>query len=281
MFACGAVACPDGSPVRARPRRARAGMHRAACAPGRRLRRQSRSECGPTRGRHGGVLGVLRDAVLGSSRASTPVSRSQARVVDQISLLDVRSVLGDASLLAALSRGGRGCAPCPASSQPDRGGRHVHPRDGRLEGWCYLNEGYLIFLQVDGDSIRRIPGGARSTASTIARAAGAGVTLMRPGDVAVTSRPPARHRRPEGSVTAARSAHHYRRRPRDHYRATSLLRLFAEPDDNTTKRTILMTNGRKTRQRRQDQRPRGAMDHHRPWRHHPGVALPAGQPPRK
>jgi hypothetical protein len=55
-------------------------------------------------------------------------------------------------------------------------------------------------------------------------------------------------------VTAARSAHHYRRRPRDHYRATSLLRLFAEPDDNTTKRTILMTNGRKTRQRRQDQR---------------------------
>jgi len=55
-------------------------------------------------------------------------------------------------------------------------------------------------------------------------------------------------------VTAARSAHHHRRRPRDHYRATSLLRLFAEPDDNTTKRTILMTNGRKTRQRRQDQR---------------------------
>jgi hypothetical protein len=38
-------------------------------------------------------------------------------------------------------------------------------------------------------------------------------------------------------MTAARSAHHHRRRPRDHYRATSLLRLFAEPDDNTTKRT--------------------------------------------
>jgi hypothetical protein len=126
------------------------------------------------------------------------------------------------------------------------------------------------------------PRGARSTASTIARAAGAGVTLMRPADVAVTSRPPARHRRPEGSVTAARSAHHYRRRPRDHYRATSLLRLFAEPDDNTTKRTILMTNGRKTRQRRQDQRPVAA----RRTITVPGTTIPAspfppGSHPRK
>ena len=30
----------------------------------------------------GGVLGALRDAVLGSSRASTPVGPSRARVVD-------------------------------------------------------------------------------------------------------------------------------------------------------------------------------------------------------
>ncbi|MGD0687878.1 MAG: hypothetical protein ABSA03_22525 [Streptosporangiaceae bacterium] len=35
----------------------------------------------------------------------------------------------------------------------------MHPRDGRLEGWCYLTEGYLIFLRVDGDSIAAKPGG--------------------------------------------------------------------------------------------------------------------------
>jgi hypothetical protein len=120
------------------------------------------------------VLGALRDAVLGSSRASTPAGRSQAQVVDQISLLDVRTVLGDGSLLAAHSRRARGCALCVATSQPDRGGQQVHLRDGRLEGRCYLTEGYLIFLQVDGDSIAAKPRGARSTASAIARAAGAG-----------------------------------------------------------------------------------------------------------
>jgi hypothetical protein len=130
-------------PVGALPRRARAGMRIELQARlvgdfgGNAAQRVGRP------GRHGGR--ARRAAVLGSSRASTPVGPSRARVVDQISMLDVRSVFGDGSLLAALSRGARGCALCAATSQPDRGGRYVHPRDGRLEGRCYPTEGVPHF----------------------------------------------------------------------------------------------------------------------------------------
>lgn len=164
-------------------------------------------------GRHGGR--ARRAAVLGSSRASTPVGPSRARLVDQISVLDVRSLFADGSLLAALSRGARGCALCAATSQPDREARYVHPRDGRLEGRCYPTEG----VPHSPPSRRRLDCGealgARSAASAIAPAAGAGVALMRPRAIGAISPPTARPL------------------PRD-----CLLRLFADPDDNTTKRTI-------------------------------------------
>jgi hypothetical protein len=205
-------------------------------------------------GRHGGVLGVPRDAMLGSSPASTPVSRSQARVVDPISLLDVRSVLGDASLLAALSRGAR---VRPLS-------RLVTARSRRPARALSRRSTRRLVLSQRG--VPRFPPGRRRLDPAKPRGRGLpprpspglpgrGVTLVRPGNIAATSPLSSSSLTPGGERTAARSAHHYRRRPRDHYRATSLLRLFSEPDDNTTKRTIPMTNGRKTRQRRQDRPP--------------------------
>jgi hypothetical protein len=71
----------------------------------------------------------------------------------------MRTVLGDGSLLAAHSRRARGCALCAATSQPDRGGQQVHPRDGRLEGRCYLTEGTSLSSRSTATRSRRSPGG--------------------------------------------------------------------------------------------------------------------------
>lgn len=105
------------------------------------------------------VLGAQRDAVLGSSRASTPVGRSQARVVDQISLLDVRTVLGDGSLLAALSRRARGCALRAARSQPGRGGQHVIREAVDSKAGAISPRGASFSSRSTATRSRRSPGG--------------------------------------------------------------------------------------------------------------------------
>jgi hypothetical protein len=175
MFACAAVACPDGlpascaSPAPTRTHRNALSCMRAWSATSEAIALSVRTDLVL-----GGVLGALRDAVLGSSRASTPVGRSQARVADQISLLDVRTVFGDGSLLAALSPGARGCALCAATSQPGRGASTCIRETIGLKAGAGSPRGASFSSRSTATRSRRSPGWARSTASAIARAAGAG-----------------------------------------------------------------------------------------------------------
>jgi hypothetical protein len=212
MFVCGAVACPDGSPVPCgSPAPTRTRWNALNC----RRAWSATSEAMP--------LSVWADPVVMGGAPRCSAARGPARPW-------ARREPGSSTRSA--------CLTCAAYSATDRcwprflaahaGAPCVPPRHSQIAepGTCTREtvdlkaddippRGDLISLQVDGDSIAAKPWGARSAASAIAPAAGAGVALMRPGAIGAISPPTVRPL------------------PRD-----CLLRLFADPDDNTTKRTI-------------------------------------------